>query len=247
MRIFKALTIAVTIMLTQLAVAAGDTVALQYARLYQSDLSGSCEVCTIFSGVVEVKNIAYNKEVLVHYETGFSGGWVTQAAEYVGPSREGYEYWSFSSSQIGTTANFAVEFKANGGRYWDNNGGADYFIQTETPVMAADAVKVLLTRDQRFEARRFPDFIGVLATIHLESLGYEKEVLVRYTTDGWATWDEVAAGYNLTASNGLERWSFTLDLPLDTEELELAVSYSVNGETYWDSNLGRNYEVALPQ
>lgn len=245
MKMFNMFFVAVTVMLAQFASAANE-VTVQYARLYQSDLSGSCEVCTRFTGVVEVKNIAYSKQVIVHYQTGFTG-WTSQAAQYIGPSRAGYEYWGFKSNQLGTTADFAVEYKVNGQVYWDNNMNANYFIQTEEPLIVNNNIKVLLTRDELLEIRRFPDFIGVLGSIHVQNLGAQKNVKVRYTTNAWATWNEVPAQYSATASNGLERWGFNLELPLDATQLELVVSYTVNGQTYWDSNLGRNYRYPLPQ
>ena len=108
-----------------------DEINVEFSRYFQSDNSGSCEMCTTFNGIIEVKNLSPQKTVEVHYSDPMYGFWSMLQADYIGPSRPGYEYWSFSKSLIGNNdIQFALALKANNQTYWDNNFGSDYIVCT---------------------------------------------------------------------------------------------------------------------
>lgn len=227
---------------------AADEVKLQYARYFQSDLSGSCEVCSTFNGVIEVKNIAYTKAVTVHYIGGFTNNWTTTPASYIGPSRPGFEYWGFSVGLLGDETDFAIQYQVSGQTYWDNNNNADYFVDIDGPLIANPDINLLLSNNQAPLIQRFPAFVGYLGSVHLRNLAFQKEVFIRYTTDDWVSYKDANATYAATESSGLERWGFSLELPVSAQHIEFAIGYKVAGATYWDNNLlRRNYRFALPQ
>ena len=53
----------------------------------------------------------------------------------------------------------------------------------------------------------------------------------------WSSAYSTAANPN---SYGYETWNFKLDVGNATQ-VEYAISYTANGQTYWDNNYGRNY------
>lgn len=226
---------------------AADEVELQVARYFQSDTSGSCEACVTFNGTIEVENLDYQKSVRVVYRDPMFGDWRWIDATYEGPSEEGFEFWSFSEDLIGfDDIEFAVQYTVAGQTYWDSDGGRNLFVQRGVPLIGADDLQVVLTQDEAPLIRRFPDFVGYLGSVHLRNIAFEKDVFIRYTTDGWATWSDAPANYQWTESNGLERWAFSLELPLDTTRLEFAIGYEVEGVTYWDDDFGSNYSFDVP-
>lgn len=242
MRFLKTLAISVLASASATTFAAGE-VSLSSAQYYMNGTS--CDVCNGLEAVIEVANIGYEKEVTLHHLEPFQGSWTAVDAEYVGPSREGYEYWKVSKTVFGDATSFAIEYEVNGQTYWDNNNGSDYYIASDD-VILSDGVNVLLNRAEGLIMQRFPSNVGVLASVTVRNIAYEKDVKVRYTTDNWLTINEVSASYAQTDESGFERWAFSLELPVDATDMELVVSYTVNGVTYWDNNLGRNHYYILP-
>ena len=88
-------------------------------------------------GVAAVKNIAYNKEVLVHYSFD---GWTTVketiAAFYKQDSSHQNDYFVFVLtnkdyySGKGWKLEFAICYRVAGLEYWDNNNGKNYSLQS---------------------------------------------------------------------------------------------------------------------
>lgn len=76
----------------------------------------------------------------------------------------------------------------------------------------------------------------------LLNLGLIKKVKVRYTDDDWNSVKESDLKYEKTVDNDLEIWGTTVSLEKkSTDKFHFAVSYEVNGITYWDNNLGENH------
>lgn len=85
------------------------------------------------------------------------------------------------------------------------------------------------------------NFYGGITT---KNIGNPKIVKVRYTTDNWATYQEVNATYITTSSDNIDDyWNFNVSVPNTVNQVQYAVSYTVNGVTYWDNNFGSNYTV----
>lgn len=79
----------------------------------------------------------------------------------------------------------------------------------------------------------------------LRSLAYDKDVRVRYSTDNWATYEEVQGTFNYSfPDSAIESW--VVSVPA-TQAFEYAISYKVNGTTYWDNNFGANYTFLTRQ
>ncbi|XP_034244861.1 protein phosphatase 1 regulatory subunit 3C [Thrips palmi] len=88
----------------------------------------------------------------------------------------------------------------------------------------------------------------VVGTVKVRNLAFHKEVLVRSTSDDWATHEDTYCTFVRTsASAGVpvlyDTFSFRLVLPPQSRRLEFCVRFHCEGheQDYWDSNGGKNY------
>jgi hypothetical protein len=209
---------------------------------------GSCEndlSQAVARGRIEVESLGLEKRVAVRYQKN-DGTWGDVLARYVGPSRPGAELWSFEtepktySSRLGTEFPFAVSYTVNGQTYWDNNGNRDYRLgggpRTFSPsFLLANAPMAVL--ESRWQSGRLS------GQVVLKNLAFEKQLRVRYSTDGWRTAKEVFGAYQYTTSVEGEYWSFAVDLDPNATRVDFALAYTANGTTYWDNNASQNYSL----
>jgi len=231
------------------ASAAGNPVEMMFAR---GDVygSGAFPAYASIYGYIEVENIAYSKNVTVHYSLD-DKTWKDAPASYYKSAANNKEIWSFSiqDKEFSTTSDctFAVKYEVDGKTYWDNNNGQNYKLKVwlwsfgENYAVGNVGIKV------DSSSSNYAPFVSsdnvFSGPVMVKNLAYQKEVRVRYTTDNWESFTEIPANYESTISNGLEEWTFNTTLPADWSTLEYAVSYRVNGLTYWDNNFGSNYVI----
>lgn len=240
------LTLALLLLGPGTAQAQEPNVRLAYAKL--QSVCGNT-FCNLLVGTVEVKNLAYEKQVAIAYTTG-DGQWAEVAAGYVAPADNGYESWFFAKElPMGATARFAVRYTVSGQTYWDNNGGGDYHLGGTAPtfVLGSAALKLDTASYQSSRGGFF-----VTGYVVLKNLGTVKDVKVVSTQNDWATVQEKAATYRepQANSNGAEeRWLFSIPVSAPTTTLptvRFALRYTVDGVTYWDNNFARNYSLNYP-
>ena len=240
-------------------VRAANEVTLLHARSIVSTYNGVSFQQPTFD--VLVANLAYAKQVYIHLQTP-EGTWVDAPLSYNRPASNGYEVWSGSyldetAAGVATykTWNlvFDVKYVVNGQTYWDNNGGANYLLAKDSGdylvgvnVLNESYVPAIITPDSTIS--------GVLT---LNNLGYAKQVAVVYSIDGWVTkqtaWATYSpsfwSSYQSSAANpnayGFEDWSYTLNIGENATQVQYAISYTVNGKTYWDNNFGKNYTTTI--
>lgn len=226
------------------AARAADEVLFSYAKVRQT-----CSSCAEWEGSIEVKNLGYEKQVAIVYQIN-SGAWREAPAGYGGPLANGYERWPFKVQSVtyGVTIRFAVRYRVAGQEFWDNNGGADYFIGGSSPGFLLGHAAVKLDRASSSSSSAGVSLSGWVV---VKNLAYAKEVKIVYSLDEWATVQEAFASYNsaLAFSGGTsERWDFSLQAPPPgTQRIHFAIAYTVNGVTYWDNNGGANYSIAWPE
>ena len=75
----------------------------------------------------------------------------------------------------------------------------------------------------------------------LQNYAYNKNVFVRYTTDGWKSFKDQKLTYSSTNANGTENWTTTV-YDATNSNIEYAVCYQVNGTEFWANNFGANYD-----
>ncbi len=240
----------------------GTPVRLLHAKA-TLDYAANCQTpqaCGYAYGYVEVKNLAYQKTVVVHYTTspGASTPWKDQPATYVGPSLPGYEIWTFRLPTEGFYAGgglntqLAIRLAVAGQTYWANNEGRDYRVAIGTrptfPLVDLDGSDVVLRSVETFGGR-------MVGKVTLKNLAYQKQVKIVWSTDSWKTVHESLASYAGSSCgcmdyrdfNDLENWGFDVALPTGAKQVKLAVSYTPgSSSTIWDNNFGKDYTVAVP-
>lgn len=81
-------------------------------------------------------------------------------------------------------------------------------------------------------------FTGV---VQVYNLAYVKDVLIRFTFDGWSTQQDVQAEY-IDSHQEVSTDRFKFEIPRESNRpVEFAIAYSVDGCQYWDNNNEKNY------
>jgi hypothetical protein len=206
---------------------------------------------------VKVKDIAYDKQVIIHHRV-HNDGWSDLPMEYVKDTDDGYEVWElvFNPPQLDVWEDqFCVKYTAGGTTYWDNNNSGDYYLGLNGGVLLGAGTNVHTYSG--YAQSNYDGSKSFWGNIDLRNIAYDKSVNIVYTTDGWATTNVAAAGYQTWYSYGysgmhyspneygIERWSVNIDLPADATGIEYVVSYDVAGQTFWDNNFGDNYYAAI--
>jgi hypothetical protein len=115
----------------------------------------------------------------------------------------------------------------------------------DTPVRKAQPVRlerIWLSNDQK----------SLVGSVAVSNLAFQKLVVCRFTLDYWKTTSEVAAEYvseirAVDTPISQDRFNFTIKLSdlanLESKTLYFCIRYNVNGQEYWDSNNGTNFQV----
>ena len=223
---------------------------------------GTCASYQLREYVVEVENVAYNKRVAIHQELP-NGQWEDIPLVYSNTTSTGTEIWKtltvktvFGNNPSPTTAygeEIAVKYEVDGQTFWDNNYGDNYFIanynrHSSSSFLVLDDQYTISQASASFYSYATTCFVSVIADIR--NLAYAKEVKIVYSTDNWITTGEYnlsfdASNYVVNDSTGFERWSASFSIPI-ANKISYALSYKVNGQTYWDNNFGENYTLIYP-
>lgn len=206
-------------------------------------------------GFVAVKNLAYEKDVAVHWgQRQGAGPWRDTAATYVGALADGREVWTFETPEVSypprlsAEFQFAVRYRVQGREYWDNRGGSDWRIATGArTVFPADVVlgasPCALRKANAWQHGGAASLQGIVV---VKNLAYDKRLRVVYSTDGWRTLQTGAATYGHPLSDGTEEWYFDVPLAPGATHVDFALSCEMNGVTTWDNHFGRDYTAAVP-
>lgn len=97
-----------------------------------------------------------------------------------------------------------------------------------------------------------PDKKHIIGVVAVANLAFNKLVRARFTFDHWRTTSEVVAEYNNDPrqpprTDNYDQFNFSVKLSdqgnLDAKTMFVCIRYGVNGQDYWDSNGGLNYQV----
>jgi hypothetical protein len=195
------------------------------------------------------------KRVGVEYRiSGFPSR--TAVGKYFSTGGDGYEEWHVRVP-LRTADPHAFVFNAwyqdgKGNTFYDDNNGEFY------PIAYDGAYSVV--RQDWGETKVQVGAAGIKGKISVvvADLDFDKDIRIRYSTDGWKTFKELrmgsAGGKNVLywagkLGTGMERFSVDLDLPGAVTQLDYAIVYRhgvVGGATafeFWDNNGGLNYVV----
>lgn len=205
---------------------------------------------------VSVANLAYVKRVYVHLRRA-DGQWVDVPLEFRRLQSGQREIWTGTfnpGSNHTLDAVFAVRYETAGQTWWDNNGGWNYCIAADSGNRLGPHVNVLLY--DYLPCAILPEggthFWG---TVTLRNRCLHKTVRVHYSTDDWQTHHIVNAQFNHAPWSGwysearnpnifdAEEWVFNAEIDANATQIDFAVEYVAEGESFWDNNGGSNYRT----
>ncbi len=187
------------------------------------------------------------------------GSWTDVALERKGQADGDYELWAgyyIDANPDGTPTyktfdlEFALRLNVNGVDYWNNNNGKNFKQPADSGSMLAGTNVLNGYRDSNSVIVPGGLFVN---WVTLKNIGPAKKVDVIFTVDNWKTTNILPASFSpdiwrggySRANNpnelGFEEWYFNINVPPTATQLEYAISYTVNGQTYWDNNYGKNY------
>ncbi len=223
---------------------------------------GGCKTVQTREYIVEVTNLDFNKIVAIHQQLN-NGQWEDINLTYSFTTNTGTEIWKgmiIKDLSIFTYPapslfgeKFTVKYVANKQTYWDNNNNSDYtivntnrqdsssfiYLQNDFNIAAAAPYnEPSLVSDTTLS------YVSIAADVR--NIAFVKEVNIVYTTNNWATSQTKSLLFNSYESNhttnDFERWTASFSIPKTTKVI-YALSYKVNGQTYWDNNFGKNYTL----
>jgi hypothetical protein len=228
-----------------------DMVYLYLAKSKQFNQAGT--VSRLYKGFIEIENAAYVKNVQVFYTVEYndeSSDWEVIDAVYDQDMGYNKEMWYFETEKYyhepGDFLNFkmAVRYEVNGEVFWDNNEEENYILGHYENVVFGRSLVMLRYVNAERKPGTAPQLVGMVT---VKNVAFEKVITIVYTTDGWATADTYDIEFSgLHSDDETESWKFRFDLPEDSETVEFAISYTVDGFTTWDNNFLRNYSVHVP-
>lgn len=203
---------------------------------------------------VKVKNIAFAKDVAVHY-TPDGNTWKDVP---LGLSSPFGEYDIFGGTVNEQVSQFVVRYSAGGGTFYDNNAGQNYRFASTLAAVGGNVILYNATARRGTQAGGGFTFTTswLEGEILVNNLSFAKDVGVRLSVDGGANWSDTHGSFagdhtgdNIFVGAGAEVWKFkTPELNLDSSspEFRFAVFYRdiATGEVFWDNDFGQDYKVS---
>ena len=200
---------------------------------------------------VIVQNSNYEKKISIHHEKE-NGQWRDIPLRFRRSLPNNEELWEGQVVVPGAylSDEYAVKFEVNGQVHWDNNHGKNYHVNRMDGTYLSPSIPVSL--DEYF-SKHTGRYFNI--NVDVRNLGYEKQVEVHYTTDGWKTtavkfleytkYFRVGYAQYLISpnKNGIEKWEAPIFVDETINVLEFVIRYEVDGQEYWDNNFGKNYKL----
>ncbi len=206
--------------------------------------------------VVLVTNLAYHKQVVVHW-AGDDNVWQELPACYHSSSGQGREQWlarascrCSSAGRLPGNIRFALQYLVPGRAYWDNNHHANHFLKADAGVLLGPGVllthlafRPLLPQGETVQS--------VVVAVHRTLKA--RQVFIRWTIDNWKTYRQTRCflqhdywqqEQQSDAGNpnefGLSVWSGRIKAR-SAFRVEYAIGCETEQGEVWDNNFGINY------
>ena len=202
---------------------------------------------------VKVKNIAFSKNVVVHYTPDGS----TWKDVHLGFSSHFDDHDVFEGTVNEQVSQFVIGYFVDGHAFFDNNSGSNYRLDLQLAAVGGN-----VTLDNALSRQGMEAGGGFVFTtswlegeILVNNLSFVKEVGVRMSVDGGITWDDTLGTFSgsSTSLEGFigpaEVWKFRtpeLNLNSSSPVFRFAVFYrnGATGEAFWDNNFDQDYRVS---
>jgi hypothetical protein len=213
--------------------------------VYATGYNYGCSSCAAVHGVVEVANLARDKDVAVVYSSN-GGPWLEgPPAGYLRSPTSDRDLFFFEGLG-GMDVQFAIRYRVHGQEFWDNAGGQNYRVQM---AMSSQGAGLVATRSAlgsgrdvvTTEAHDCDGPASVCITVLVRSRGPEQHVNIVSSVDG-APWTSTpASSVNETAAGDAGTWTARIDGLGAANTMTFAVSAEQAGATTWDNAYGPNY------
>lgn len=226
---------------------------VQLLRAWSSNESSPVQQKHLRRFTVKVKNIAYEKEVIVHHLT-VNGNWIDIPLSYQQSITDDYEIWEGEvepSNQL-YGEEFAIKYSTNGNTYWDNNEGNNYSMPVSIGAYLASDIQISL---DPYYTRFANNYLAINLDVRHVYGANITNVEVVYSTDGWQTeqrnqlnyYRYFRVGYSeyIISPNqyDIDKYGTSIRFTTNVDKVEFAVVYTVNGQEYWDNNYENNYTL----
>ncbi|MCE5333077.1 MAG: hypothetical protein LLG06_00650, partial [Desulfobacteraceae bacterium] len=201
-----------------------------------------------------VRNLDYRKDVEVLWALN-DGAWETRRADYLRSAGDN-EVWRAkirvpgnNGKSPGDRVHFALRYRAGGREYWDNNGGANYAIETDAGLVASERFSLIhLDHADRMERGRKTCAVRVA----LRASAGATRVGVVWSRNGWKSSHTSLCSLDrcspfiisgATLLHGSTIWSvWTCELEVgDAFRVEYAIFADTPEGRIWDNNFGSNH------
>src|ERR1700730_6628053 len=208
-----------------------------------------------FSNItVRVQNIGFNKDVAFHYED--SGIWTEVPLSW---KANFGDYDVFFVNEPKLVEEFVLRYSIGGITFWDNDEGQNYHFAGRAVLVGGNVSlnKATSRRGTESGGGFVFDTSWIEGELYVNNLSPVKEVGIRVSVDGGATWGDVngtfagpAAGTDATFdASTAELWKFKspeLNFNPAASQFRFTVFYRnlSTGEVFWDNNFGQDYKVS---
>lgn len=228
-----------------------DTVRLKMTR--RGFFSGGGFSGTFTPVSAKVRNIALEKQVAAYY-TPDGTTWKETPLSF---SSHFGDYDTFDGTVNEQVVRFVIRYSVAGQTFYDNNFGSDYAFGSRLAIVGGNVALHRATAKQG--AQVGGGFVFTTSwfegEILVNNLGFVKNIGVRMTADGGASWFDVPASFSSsTTTDGVfvgpdaEVWRFKtpeLNLNSAAPAFQFAVFYgdASTGATFWDNNFSQDYKL----
>lgn len=206
------------------------------------------------SMIIRVQNLGFAKDVALRYNN--FGNWTEDSLSW---KANFGDYDLFSVNEPKLVEEFVVRYSVNGQTFWDNNGGQNYHFGGRAAVIGGNLALNKATARRGTEAGGgfVFDTSWIEGEIYVNNLSSSKQVGIRLSVDGGATWEDISASFAGPAAGSgavfdpstAELWRFRspeLNFNPAESQFRFAAFYRnlPSGDVFWDNNFGQDYKVS---
>ena len=206
-------------------------------------VTGSPNYFSNFS--VLVQNLAFAKYVAVWGHDVSTDSWNLHPCRYSRSVPNNAEIWEASVGLL--IDRFGVEYQDLANLYVDTNGGHYYSLDTRVAEGTVGVGSAVINRNVLGVTWGLDAGGNLAVDVLVKNIGFEKQVAIVYTTNGWLTLQHAFGSYSqslapvrLPHQPNAELWEIVAPVRAG-ESGQFAAFLTVAGTTYWDNNFGANY------
>ncbi len=210
-------------------------------------------------GSLEAQNLDFEKNIRIVYFDYYRQEWRSSPAIFSKSIPQNKELWTFNV--LASVTEFALSYTVKGRTFWDNNHqqnypGAHYGFNArleEVPVFFGPEMQwKYVSVDGQTWASGYDavenHFVG---SVWIKNPNPNSIVEIVYTDDAWITVKKVPAlpvlGYSYQDGTEMRSFRAPTSVGINPKNIEFAVRYQRDQQSFWDNNFGENFKVSAAQ